>query len=115
MEFCERCAGQKCQILDGKLLYENMQTDREAVEGRRVCAAMKRPQINGPWTSAATRGSKYFRRLKWDELVVQGDFVANERQGFELWEGPGGFRADAFLRPIYRRVKRRSTTAGKPR
>lgn len=44
-----------------------------------------------------------FRRLKRNELVRTGDFVAVLRQGFELWEGPTGFRADAFVKPIYRR------------
>jgi hypothetical protein len=55
--------------------------------------------------SAGASDSKYFRRLKWDELVVVGDFIASEKQGFEPWEGPSGFRADAFLKPIYRRKK----------
>jgi hypothetical protein len=50
---------------------------------------------------------KRFRRLKWDELVFPGDFVVNEQRGFEPWEGPGGFRADAFVRPIYRGHGRR--------
>jgi len=43
-----------------------------------------------------------FRRLKWNEVVRHGDFVADERLGLELWEGPGGFRADTFVKPIYR-------------
>jgi hypothetical protein len=56
---------------------------------------------------------KRFRRLKWNELVSLGDFVRNERRRFELWEGPGGFRADAFVRPIYRRDRSRSTATKK--
>ena len=56
--------------------------------------------------AAGALGSKHFRRLKWDELVVTGDFVVNEQQGFEPWEGPSGFRADAFVKPIYRQKKR---------
>ncbi len=50
--------------------------------------------------------AKHFRRLKWDELVTSGDYIVNEQQGFEPWEGPRGFRADSFLKPIYRRKKR---------
>jgi len=50
-------------------------------------------------------GRKQFRRLKPDELVSQGDFVADGRRGFAPWEGPGGFRADAFVMPIYRKQK----------
>jgi len=46
-----------------------------------------------------------FRRLKWNELVRQGDFVEDGHQGFEPWEGPGGFQADSFIKPIYRRAK----------
>ena len=45
---------------------------------------------------------KHFRRLKWNELVSHGDFIAHDHQGLKPWEGPGGFRADAFLHPIYR-------------
>ena len=43
------------------------------------------------------------RPLKWDELVRRGDFVEDGSGGFEPWEGPSGFRADAFIKQIYRR------------
>jgi hypothetical protein len=43
------------------------------------------------------------RPLKWDELVRRGDFVEDGRGGFEPWDGPSGFRADAFIKQIYRR------------
>jgi hypothetical protein len=48
-----------------------------------------------------------FRRLRPAEVVGRGDFVANAERGLEPWEGPGGFRASAFVKPIYRRVTRR--------
>jgi hypothetical protein len=50
-----------------------------------------------------------FRRLKWNERVSLGDFVRNEHRRFELWQGPGGFRADSFVKPIYRRDESHST------
>lgn len=46
-----------------------------------------------------------FRPLKWDEQVKRGDFVADGQQGFELWEGPSGFRADTFVKTIYRKLR----------
>jgi hypothetical protein len=46
------------------------------------------------------------RRLKWNELVQRGDFVEDGREGFEPWVGPSGFRADAFVKQIYRRLIR---------
>ncbi len=49
------------------------------------------------------------RRLKSNELVCPGDFVANEGEKFELWEGPSGFLADSFIKPIYRENKSDST------
>ena len=52
---------------------------------------------------------KHLRLLKWNERVRRGDFVADGRQGFELWEGPSGFRADAFVKQIYRRLGRQLT------
>jgi hypothetical protein len=45
------------------------------------------------------------RPLKWNELVRRGDFVEDGCAGFEPWVGPSGFRADAFVKPIYRRLK----------
>lgn len=44
------------------------------------------------------------RMLEWNELVRTGDFVTDGKAGFELWEGPSGFRADAFVKSIYRRI-----------
>ena len=57
--------------------------------------------------SATAVLSKCLRRLKWNELVSRGDFVMDEHQDFEPWEGPSGFRADSFLKPIYRMRKHR--------
>ena len=53
------------------------------------------------------------RPLKWNELVRRGDFVKNDHQGFEPWEGPGGFRAAAFVKKIYRQLSPRSPGAKK--
>ena len=49
-----------------------------------------------------------FRRLRWDEPVLEGDYVVDEQRGFELWEGPSGFLAGSFVKPIYRREKMRA-------
>ena len=57
---------------------------------------------------------KHLRPLKWHERVRLGDFVQNNQQGFELWDGPHGFRADAFVKQIYRRLKSRAVRIGKP-
>jgi hypothetical protein len=84
---------------------KNIETATKA-GGRTDCPALKSPRTDNSKSSAGANSSKYFRRLKWDELVVSGDFVVNEQQGFEPWEGPSGFRADAFVKPIYRQKKR---------
>jgi len=70
--------------------------------------------MNETGSSAAPVLSKCLRRLKWNELVSRGDFVMDEHQDFEPWEGPSGFRADSFLKPIYRRRKHRLDATGKP-
>jgi hypothetical protein len=54
---------------------------------------------------------EHLRLLKWHERVRRGDFVTDGSQGFELWEGPSGFRADAFVKQIYRRLSRPSVKA----
>jgi hypothetical protein len=48
-------------------------------------------------------GPANLRLLKWNERVNRGDFVKDGRSGFVPWEGPNGFRADAFIKRIYRR------------
>jgi hypothetical protein len=67
------------------------------------CAIKPTKRTGKPDGPTRARVPERFRRLKWNELVCQGDFVADERLGLEPWEGPGGFRADAFVKPIYRR------------
>ena len=53
------------------------------------------------------------RRLKWNELVRRGDFVEDGRDGFEPWVGPSGFRADAFVKQIDRRLGHQPANARK--
>jgi len=58
---------------------------------------------------------KRFRRLKPNEVVSRGDFVANDQRGLEPWEGPGGFYASTFVKPIYRRDEGGPTATRKPK
>src|ERR1700736_4665353 len=55
-----------------------------------------------------------FRRLKRNEVVWSGDFVADERLGFELWEAPDVFRAGSFARPITRRKRPKDSDRSQP-
>ena len=48
---------------------------------------------------------KNLRPLKWDEVPRRGDFVEDGHNSFEPWTGPTGFRADAFVKQIFRRLK----------
>jgi hypothetical protein len=67
--------------------------------------------MNKPELTPEATDPKHFRRLKSNELVTRGDFVLNDQQEYDLWEGPLGFRADAFVRPIYRPDEARSIAA----
>ena len=67
------------------------------------CATKITQRVDRPEVSAKAGVAEHFRRLKWNELVCRGDFVADEYQRLQPWEGPNGFRADAFVRPIYLR------------
>jgi hypothetical protein len=62
----------------------------------------------GPPAKAGIPGN--LRRLNWDEIVRRGDLVADEQFQLEPWKGPGGFRADAFVKPIYRGNSSRQNT-----
>ena len=56
---------------------------------------------------------KSLRLLKWHERVRRGDFVEAGNHGVETWVGPSGFRADAFVKQIYRRLGRQPAAARK--
>jgi hypothetical protein len=85
-------------------------TNRERV----VSGAAKPTHRTGDPEAPAGNGvPDRFRRLKWNELVRHGDFVANEGRALEPLEGPNGFRADAYVKPIYRRQERQLTGAKK--
>jgi hypothetical protein len=71
--------------------------------------------MNKPEAFAKSDVPKRFRRLKSNELVSLGDFVANVGREFELWTGPSGFKADSFVMPIYRREKCRAIGPKKPK
>jgi hypothetical protein len=81
----------------------NMEPARKNCEDMASCMTQTTQRVKKPRASAKTRVPERFRRLKWNEVVCRGDFVADERRGLEPWEGPGGFRADAFVKMIYRR------------
>lgn len=58
-----------------------------------------RPKLKPVRTEVPPAG---FRRLHESEVVTPGDYVMNESQDIEPWEGPRGFRAGSFLKQIYR-------------
>lgn len=61
--------------------------------------------LSQPDASAKADIPIQLRLLNGNEVVSRGDFVAGEHQGFKPWEGPAGFRADSFVKPIYRRAR----------
>jgi len=48
------------------------------------------------------RSGVRFRRVKSDELVIPGDYIKDGEDHYEPWEGPRGFRAASFCKPVYR-------------
>jgi len=64
------------------------------------CLATPPQRTGEPEAPARASVSERFRRLKWNEVVWSGDFVAEELLWFELWDAPGVFRAG-----IYRKEK----------
>ena len=90
-------------------MKRNMEPTRKNCEDMMSRATKTTQRANQPSASAKAGIPKRLRRLKSNELVSLGDFVADEHRKFEPWEGPSGFRADAFVKPIYRRDESRST------
>ena len=91
----------------------NLETAKKNCEDMASYTTQTTPRANKPEASTKAGVPKRYRRLKWNELVSLGDFVADKHRRFEPWEGPSGFRADAFLKPIYRRDESRSTATKK--
>jgi len=87
----------------------NLEPAKMNCEDPASCATKTTQRVNKLDASAKAGVPKCLRRLKWNELVNRGDFVADGDRGFEPWDGPSGFRADAFVRPIYRQDETRST------
>ena len=56
--------------------------------------------------SASGVTPKSWRLLKPSEFVRRGDFMVNDAAGVELLEGSAGFRADSFVKQIYRQLGR---------
>jgi hypothetical protein len=56
------------------------------------CLAKPTQRTGEPEAPSRASVPERFRRLKWNEVVWSGDFIADERLGFELWEAPGVFR-----------------------
>ncbi len=72
-----------------------------------TCAPKPTPQANETSTPVGASIPKGFRRLKWNEMVNRGDFVANPNRRLEKLDGLTGFRAGSFVQPIYRATKGR--------
>ena len=81
----------------------SMKPTRKDYEDMASCVTNTTQRVKGSEVSANAGIPKRLRRLKWNELVRAGHFVADGQRGFEPWEGLGGFRADSFVKPIYRR------------
>ena len=43
-----------------------------------------------------------FRRLKSNERVMLGDYLKDGDSSYLPWDGPGSFRADSFVKKVYR-------------
>jgi hypothetical protein len=60
------------------------------------CLAKPTQRTVEPEAPARASVPERFRRLKRNEVVWSGDFVADERLEFEVWEAPGVFRAGSL-------------------
>ena len=66
-----------------------------------------RPRKGIEWQSELLTGlggspQVRFRRLKSDERVMHGDYLKDGDSHYRPWEGPGRFRADSFVKKVYR-------------
>ncbi len=97
-------AGRRWRDARSKRLGITVKVERDQT-GTMNCRAKPTRRTGEPIAPARASVPKRFRRLKWNEVVWYGDFVADKRFGLQPWEGPGGFRADAFVGAVYRGKK----------
>jgi hypothetical protein len=69
------------------------------------CLAKPTQRTGKPEALARASVPERFRRLKWNEVVWSGDFVAGERLGFNCGKGRG-YSEPACLRDQFTRRKR---------
>jgi hypothetical protein len=48
------------------------------------------------------RSGVRFRRVRSNEIVIPGDYIREGENCYEPWDGPRGFRAASFCKPVYR-------------
>lgn len=89
-------------------------TDERADWARLEAAGgVKAPASNLVVVPPGDANPRHFRRLKPNELVSPGDFVSDDLKQFEPWDGPRGFQAGSFVKPIYRETRPRATGTAK--
>ena len=100
-------AGRRWKDVPSKRLETTAKVERDRI-GTMNCSPKPTQPAGEPEAAARARVPSHFRRLKWNEVVWTGDFVADERLELHSWEGPSGFRAGSFTRPIYRQKETES-------
>ena len=48
------------------------------------------------------RSGVRFRRVRFNELVIPGDYIKDGEDCYQPWDGPRGFRAASFCKRVYR-------------
>ena len=85
----------RCDItLDGKA----QETLARPGSSRRKLAEWQ----SGVLMSLDSQSGVRFRRVRPDELVNPGDYIKDDEDRYEPWDGPRGFRAASFCKPVYR-------------
>ena len=97
---------QRFEPKNGSMKLNNELTEKDS-EVLAACALGPTRRTGETGAPAKAGVPKRFRRLKWNELVSRGDFVVDEHKGYELWQGPTGFRANSFMKTIYRQYGNR--------
>lgn len=105
-ETVQGVAASKSKINDSMKI--NIELTENNSEGAVTHAAEPTPRTAISEAHTEADIPKGFRRLKRDELVSHGDFMADKQRGLEPWVGPSGFRADSFVKPIYRQDESQS-------
>ena len=93
--------GNKAQLM-GHVSNKHLDNNKDGRKGQRGRSRKLAEWQQELVTSLESRPEVRFRRVRSNELVIPGDYIQDGEHAYQPWEGPRGFRAASFRKPVFR-------------